>query len=84
MGTLEDQEELAVRHLGDAIGYGRMMQLAEQIWTQKDRIGAHTVGPCAYNMIRCPHPEKDENGHCEWCCGTGRVTKRVFAAMPRL
>ena len=83
MGIMDEREEVAVRALGEAIGYGRVMQLAEQIWTSEDPIGALTVGACVYNYVPCPHPEsgRDANGHCEWCCGAGRVTKRVFAAM---
>lgn len=82
MGRLEDQEEAAVRQLGDAIGYGRMMQLAEQMWRKKLELqglqgGEHTTGPCATFMRPCPHPELDGNGHCTWCCGAGRLTQRV-------
>jgi len=86
-------EEQAVRHLGDRIGYGRVMQLAEQIWSEKAKAdnltgSEHTTGPCASMMEPCPHLEDypspdwfDDNGHCDWCCGAGRVTKRVAAAM---
>lgn len=77
-----DEEENAVRQLGDLIGYGRMMQLAEQIWRKKLQAdglegGEHTTGPCAVFMVRCPHPKEaeDANGHCDLCCGAGRVTK---------
>lgn len=78
-------EERDVRELGDRIGYGRMMQLAEQIWRTLpygDK-GAHSVGPCVGLLVKCPHPKngRDKNGHCEWCCGSGRVTERVLAAM---
>ena len=76
------EEENAVRQLGDLIGYGRMMQLAEQVWRKKLAPqglegGEHTTGPCAAFMVPCPHPEHDANGHCNWCCGAGRVTKRI-------
>jgi hypothetical protein len=73
-------EEKAVRELGDRIGYGRMMQLAEQIWRTLpygDK-GAHSVGPCVGLLVPCPHPD---GPNCDWCCGSGRVTKRVLAAM---
>lgn len=81
-------EEAAVRRLGDAIGYGRMMQLAEQIWRAKlvaDGLppgGEITTGPCAVFMVPCPHPVLDSNGHCEVCCGAGRVTKWVRDNLP--
>jgi hypothetical protein len=84
---IHDAEEAAVRKLGDAIGYGRMMQLAERIWNEKQPGGAHSTGPCVFFLVPCPHLTTkniawlDENGHCDWCCGAGRVTKRVAAAM---
>ena len=84
--TLEQMAEIEtalVRELGDRIGYGRMMQLAEQIWNEKQLGAAHSTGPCTSMLVRCPHPEngRDANGHCDWCCGSGRVTKKVRAAM---
>lgn len=78
-----DEEENAVRQIGELIGYGRTMQLCEKLWSEKDpRGGAITTGPCAAFMVACPHPELDVNGHCDWCCGSGHVTKRVLEAMP--
>lgn len=85
-------EKQAVAVLGEQIGFGRMMQLAEQIWGELNAArgypGAqHTTGPCASMLTPCPHLEdenpewRDENGHCDWCCGAGRVTKRVARAM---
>ncbi len=49
--SIGDAEALAVRRLGDQIGYGRLMQLAEQEWRRKLEAqglagGEHTVGPC--------------------------------------
>lgn len=77
-------EERLVRDLGDAIGYGRLMQLAEEIWRDKaiadGTPGSEiTTGPCAAFMIACSCPPSglDRNGHCEWCCGSGRVTRLV-------
>lgn len=86
-------EEDAVRHLGDAIGYGRLMQAAEKVWREKAIAqgtpgSEHTVACCGAFVVPCPHRDPDapdsyfdENGHCDWCCGSGRVTKRVAAAM---
>ena len=90
MAPINAAEREAVRRLGDAIGYGRVMQLAEQIWHDKAVANGipgseHTTGPCAALMVLCPHPKsgRDANGHCDWCCGAGRVTKRVLKAMRR-
>jgi len=88
----------AVRQLGDQIGYGNMMFLAEECWHEKlERAsygpgGEFAVGPCATFMVPCPHLKKtkayakthgwlDPAGHCDWCCGAGRVTRKVAAAM---
>ncbi len=78
------REENRVSALCEDIGYGRTMQLAEQLWRQKlmpDGMegGEHTTGPCALFMVPCPHPVLDDNGHCEVCCGCGRITKWVAA-----
>lgn len=73
-------EKTRVKSLGDDIGYGRLMQLAEEIWDEfRPGIGeAHSVGCCTCFLVKCPHPEiNDDNIHCDWCCGSGRVTKRV-------
>lgn len=79
---MDDAEERSVRQLGDAIGYGRLMQLAEHVWRNKLAAegmegGEITSGPCAAFMVRCMHPVKDDHGHCDVCCGSGRVTKYV-------
>ena len=77
------EEENAVRQLGDLIGYGRVMQLCVQIWNHKTPGGAHSVGPCTSQLVPCPHPEdgRDANGHCDWCCGSGRITRKVATAI---
>jgi hypothetical protein len=81
-------EERTVRDLGDRIGYGRLMQLAQQCWREwavaRGLPGSEfAIGPCAAFMVACPCPEGglDASGHCEWCCGSGRVTERVLKAM---
>jgi hypothetical protein len=78
-----NDEERAVRDLGERIGYGRVMQLVEKIWNAKVPGGAHSHGPCVAFLVPCPCPAsgRDANGHCEWCCGAGRVTARVARAM---
>lgn len=82
-----NDEENEVRNLGDRIGYGRTMQLCEKLWGDKlhdsglPRGGAHSTGPCVSMMVICLHEVKDDNGHCEICCGAGRVTKWVAKNM---
>lgn len=86
VGAIEEREEAAVLALGKAFGYGRVMQLCEQLWSEMPLVpkgGALSVGPCVGMLVTCPCPEKarGETEHCDWCCGTRRVTKRVFQAM---
>lgn len=85
-------ERQAVRKLGDSIGYGNLMSTASDVWASLARANKtdgsnFVVGPCAAMVETCPHEfdasEKflDKNGHCDWCCGSGWVTKRVGDAM---
>jgi len=85
----EGDDKEAVRKLGDQIGYGRMMHLAEAMWREKQlasggTAGAEfTVGPCATYMRKCPHPFRNQRGNCQVCCESGRITEwvaKVFAA----
>lgn len=90
MGAREEQEEELVREVGRSIGYGRTMQLCEQLW-REDLVAIHNLPPggeltvyaCAAFMVPCPCPEngRDVNGHCDWCCGSKRVTQRVLKAI---
>lgn len=82
------KEKDIVTQLGDTIGYGRIMQLCEEIWREKAITqgfpgSEHTTGACAAFMVTCPHPVKCSNGHCEICCGAGRITKGVQALIER-
>ena len=75
-----------IKALGENGGYGALMQSAGKLWRQSliDKGypggGELSVGPCVAMLVPCPHLEKDADGHCEWCCGSGRVTKRVIEA----
>jgi hypothetical protein len=93
MGAREEQEEELVREIGRSIGYGRTMQLCEQLW-RKDLVEIHHLppggefahGPCVAMLVPCPCPKngRDANDHCDWCCGSHRVTKRVLKAIEEL
>lgn len=88
--SLIDNEKQQVRGIGERIGYGRMMQLAEELWSEdlkQDGLkfgvscnggGALSVGPCRAFLVPCPCTDRVA---CDWCCGSGRVTKRVAAAV---
>ena len=47
MTAVEDAECMAVAALGERIGFGRIMQLCEELWRKRDPVGALTVGPVA-------------------------------------
>jgi hypothetical protein len=83
MNSYEDRCRAAVEKLGDDIGYGNIMQLCEEIWSRKAAAegipgSAHSRGPCVFFLVPCPCPSPVK---CDWCCGNGRVTKRVSEAM---
>jgi len=82
--AIESAEERAVATIGYQIGFGRVMQLCEKLWRERAAAGGHqgsehTTGPCAAFMVACACPPSglDRNGHCEWCCGSGRVVRLV-------
>lgn len=74
-------ETRAVRELGTAIGFGRLMQLAQQEWR---RIVApdgfqgseHSIGPCVIMTYVCGCRLNDKVS-CDWCKGAGWLTKKV-------
>ncbi len=76
-----DEEDMA-RTLGNRIGYGRMMQLGEQLWREmlaKTGLegGEHSTGCAVTFLVPCDCAQAHK---CDWCCGAGRVTKRVSQA----
>lgn len=78
-----ESERAAVRELGVHIGWGNIMHLAEQCWREHIVAfghppgGEHTCGPCAALLVPCPCVQTRA---CDWCCGSGRLTKRVYEA----
>lgn len=73
-------EKEMVKHLGYCIGYGRMMQLAQECWEEhlvasgSPSGGAFAYGPCLVMTVKCPCSNPVE---CDYCCGAGWVTKGV-------
>ena len=79
---LQDAYDADIEALCERIGYGNVISSASRLWGQKnDRENMprtnFTVGPCESMTVPCPHPTQDRNGHCNWCCGSGWLTKRV-------
>ena len=84
---MRDTEEQLVRELGERIGHGRLMHVAEHLWREKARSSGLqgtelTIGPRGRDLVPCPCSEGAvRHCGCDWCCGTTRVTKRVTAAI---
>ncbi len=75
-GTQED----LVRQLGDQVGYGFVMHMCEKIWEEKSPGAAKSVGCCTLFLVPCPGCKlAADRGdrHCDWCCGSHRVTEKV-------
>jgi hypothetical protein len=94
IGSVRHREREDIRQLCDRIGYGNVMHTASELWAEKARREGfdgsnHLVGTCATFAVTCPHHDddfpgwRDENGHCDWCCGCGWATKKVVDAMLR-
>lgn len=79
MTDARSAEETKVAELGQAIGFGRLMNLASRLWginlakVGLSGGGALVVGPCASMMESC----RNCLTGCAVCGGTGLVTKRV-------
>jgi hypothetical protein len=68
------REKHAVKQLGGQIGYGRLMQLAQECWQEYDPTGAFAYGPCIGMTVPCGC-----SGICEWCNGAKWLTPKVKA-----
>lgn len=85
-------EDGQVRALGEHIGYGNLMVLAQKLWAETLRTKhgldggyAFAVYCCEMFLVPCPgSAHRQAEGRCDWCCGAGRVTKKVAWAMSRL
>jgi hypothetical protein len=80
----QDAERNAVRNLGDQIGYGHMMRLAQSLWRetlQKEwdlAGGEFIVGPCVSMTVPCVCVDSGDLPHeCDYCCGSRWLTKGV-------
>lgn len=87
MFTQDVSEQQLIDALGRRMGWGRIMQLSEQCWREHLARtgpglegGEHSTGPCVSMLVPCPCIAADD-ADCAWCCGAGRVTKRVAQAM---
>lgn len=76
-------EENVIRELGGKIGYGRLMQLASQEWGKSLNSkglpsgGNFVIGPCSATVTQCGCSGAHTGDVCDWCCGTGWLTKHV-------
>ena len=74
-----------VKSLGETIGYGMAMQLCEELWgdmleRELGKSGGQQAVYCAVSMLvpcyGC-EPARRLGSTCDWCCGAGRVTRKV-------
>lgn len=88
-GSRDLAETMLVASVGNRIGFGRVMQLCEQVWREKEaRVdgvggGEYTVGPCAVSLVPCGCSTRPVDW-CAWCVAVGRVTKLVREAQERM
>ena len=66
-------KDITVKELCEQIGYGFVMESASRQWLKKDP-AAFLVGPCESETRKCECRKPNE---CDWCCGTGWLTKKV-------
>lgn len=67
----------ACDQLGKHFGYGALMKAAENAYraaVRENYPGSNfVVGPCEAMTVKCGC----ESGRCDWCCGSGWLTKHV-------
>lgn len=72
-----------IQRVCESFGYGNVMATACILWQQKlgdhDGGGACSVGPCVASLVPCGCQDNFRE-KCDWCAGTGKVTKRVKEA----
>ena len=77
MQTAYKREVIA---LGERIGYGNMMSLAQEAWREKliakgmPEGGEFVTGPCAFFTVPCVCEQAHK---CDWCHGCGWLVKEV-------
>jgi len=70
-------EKELIAELGESIGFGRIMNLAEECWREVLEPmgfagGEFRTGPCVGMTVECGC----DNG-CDWCAGSRWLTKHV-------
>jgi hypothetical protein len=93
----EQFEERVVRSIGKDFGYGQVMHLCQKLWRESLEAkgmagGEFAIGPCVASLVDCPCIRigakqyrfiSSQPPHCDWCCGSRCVTKRVAEAMEK-
>lgn len=84
--NLINVETSEVKNLGERMGYGRLMQLSQELWSRtqaEDEYASHMAGselitgPCAAMAVLCGCRYETESVSCDWCCGAGWLTRKV-------
>jgi len=73
-------EKETIKKYGILIGFGRIMQLAQECWRewlQEQNLpagGELAIGPAVALTVPCGCKKPSK---CAWCCGSGWLTKKV-------
>jgi len=79
---LQSLADAVVLNVCKSVGYEYVMRLVARVWLTETGKSALTIGPAEIDLMDCSGNHID-GARCEWCCGTGGVTERVFEAMTR-
>lgn len=82
MMKIFEAEYVALSLLCRRIGFAEVMQKTSQIWQSTAGAQALAIGPSVSYCRPCPHPQGQDPEHpCEWCGGSGWLTKRVYETL---
>jgi len=68
-----------IKSVCENYGYGNVMSTASILWQKKlgrNAGSAYSVGPCIASLVPCGCKD-DFKTKCNWCAGTGKLTKHV-------
>ena len=68
------EEKLEIYKVCQKFGYQQVMEIASELWEEKEFFGSFLCGPRRGMALACGC---EKTGDCEWCEGTGWLTKKV-------
>ncbi len=78
------EEKKFIKQVGERIGYGRIMQIGQELWREQLEEmglagGEFASGPCVASTVPCGCKDS-----CGWCCGAGWLTEHVKAVKDKM